>query len=96
MPAKTTKTELKKLKNLEVDALKGKLLEVRRIGAGPIYISITKTDTVEKALEKADIPSYEIKVEAIKEKSKTWKAVKLTDKVYMYQKIAVTTKVSGA
>jgi len=92
------KHELKKLNNKEVDGLKGKLVEVRRIGATPIYIAVTKTDTIKKALEKADIPtdSDELKVEAIKERAKTWKTVKMTDKVYQFQKIAVTTKVRGS
>jgi len=92
------KHELKKLKNHEVDGLKGKLLEVRRIGANPIYIAITKSDTIKKALEKADIPNdgNEIKVEALKGISTQWKAVKMADKVYQFDKIAVTTKVRGS
>ena len=91
-----TKTELKKLKDIEVDGLKGKLVEGRRIGANPIFIKIEKKDSIETALEKADIPTEgEIKVEAIKSKG-NWKAVKLDDKCYDFDKIAVTTKVSGA
>ena len=89
--------ELKKLSNKEVDGLKGKLLEIRRIGANPIYIAVTKKDTIENALEKADIPTDdEIKVEAIKANGKSWQAVKLDDNVYQYSKVAVTTKVSGS
>ncbi len=91
------KVELKKLSSKEVDGLKGKLLEVRRIGASPIYIAITKKDTIENALEKADIPTDdEIKVEAIKAKGKSWQAVELDDNVYQFSKVAVTTKVSGS
>lgn len=89
--------DLKKLSNKEVDGLKGKLVEVRRIGADPIYIAVTKKDTIENALEKADIPTDgDIKVEAIKPKSKSWQAVELDDGVYQYSKVAVTTKVSGS
>jgi len=91
------KAELRKLKDLEVDRLKGKLVEVRRIGTEPIFISVTKKDTIKKALHKADIPTDdEVKVEAIKGRSTTWNAVKLSDKVYSFEKIAVTTKISGA
>ncbi len=95
--ANNKKVELKKLSDGEVDGLKGKLLEVRRIGANPIYIAITKKDTIENALEKADIPTDdEIKVEAIKAKGKSWEAVELDDNVYKYSKVAVTTKISGS
>lgn len=91
------KTELRKLKDLEVDNLKGKLVEVRRIGAEPIFIAVDKKDTIAKALSKADIPTDdEVKVEAIKAKSTKWVEVKLKDKAYDFQKIAVTTKISGA
>ena len=70
---------------------------MRRIGASPIFIEVTKKDTIEKALKNADIPTDdEIKVEAIKPKGKSWVAVKLSDKVYQYSKVAVTTKVSGS
>lgn len=92
-----TKTELKKLKNTEVDALKGKLLEVRRIGATPIFIKVTKTDSVAKALEKADIPTDDdIKVEGMTARAKTWNQITLKEKVHKYNRIAVTTKISGA
>lgn len=91
-----SKTELRKLKNLEVDKLKGKLVEVRRIGAEPIYIAVTKTDNIKKALTKADIPTDNIKVEGMKEKAKTWHAVVMTEKAYKYDRLAVTTKISGA
>ncbi len=91
------KVELKKLKDLEVNNLKGKLIEVRRIGAEPIFISVEKKDTIAKALQKADIPTDdEVKVEAIKSRSTKWVEVKLKDKVYDFQRIAVTTKVSGS
>ena len=93
-----TKHELRKLKDVEVNGLKGKLIEVRRIGASPIFIAVTKTDTIKKALIKADIDTsnVEVKVEAIKTRSKQWKTVKMTDKVHQFDKIAVTTKVSGS
>ena len=93
-----SKAELRKLKDLEVEKLKGKLLEVRRIGAEPIFIAVEKKDSIGKALEKADIPidEDEIKVEALKPSSTTWEAVKLSAKAFDYDKIAVTTKIAGA
>ena len=89
--------ELRRLSNKEVDGLKGKLVEVRRIGANPIFIEVLKSDTIKKALEKADIPtSSEVKVEAIKPRARTWKVVSMTTKAMQFDKIAVTTKVRGA
>lgn len=95
---KEEKASLRKLKSLEVDKLKGKLVEVRRIGASPIFIEVTKKDTIEGALKKADVPTTddEIKVEAIVEGSNQWKEVKMKDKASKYSRIVVTTKVSGA
>lgn len=92
------KYELKKLKDLEVNKLKGKLIEVRRIGANPIFIEVTKSDTVSKALVKADIPTegLKVKVEGIKGTSTQWKKAKLSAKIYQFDKIAVTTKVKGS
>jgi hypothetical protein len=92
------KHQLKKLSNKEVDGLKGKLVEVRRIGTNPIFIEVTKTDTIKRTLEKADIPGMEneLKVEAVKTGTATWKVVKMSEKAYLFSKIAVTTKVSGA
>ena len=93
------KSELRKLKDTEVDALKGKLLEVRRIGAHPIFVSVTKTDTINDALEKADIPveDNEIKIEALLDKKNAkWEVVEATTKAYQFSKIVVTTKVAGA
>ena len=92
------KIEMKKLKDLEVNKLKGKLLEVRRIGASPIFVEVEKKDKICNALDKADIPydQSEIKVEAIKPRRKTWESVDLNTIVYGYEKIAITTKVSGA
>jgi len=92
-----SKIELKRLKDAEVDALKGKLLEVRRVGAHPIFVEVIKKDSISDALDKADIPrDSEVKVEALKPKSKKWIKVELNDNVYDFVKIAVTTKVSGA
>lgn len=94
MPEKHT---LRKLANKEVESLKGKLVEVRRIGAQPIFIAVAKTDTIKMALNKADIPQDdEIKVEAVKTGGNVWRAVKMTDKAYQFARIAVTTRVSGA
>lgn len=91
------KHTLKKLRDTEVNALRGKLMEVRRIGAHPIFISVARADTVELALEKADIPTDgEIKVEALKPNSRKWEAVDLDVKVFDFDKLAVTTRVNGA
>ena len=97
MPVK--KHELKKLSDKEVNGLKGKLLEVRRIGAHPIFVSVTKKDKVSDVLKKADIPygnESDLKIEAIKDKAETWEVVKLNVLAHKFSKIAITTKVSGA
>jgi len=97
MPADASKHELKKLRNTEVDALKGKLMEVRRIGAHPIFISVGRKDSIAKALEFADIPTDSgIKVEALRPNTRKWEAVELKSNAYDFDKIAVTTKVDGA
>ena len=91
-------TQLKKLNDKEVVALKGKLLEVRRIGAHPIFVEIAKGDNVAQALAKADIPTSdtEIKVEGVKTGSTKWTALTLKSIVFPFAKIAVTTKVKGS
>ena len=91
------KHSLRKLSDSEVTSLRGKLLEVRRIGAQPIYIKIVARDTIKIALKKADIPSgSDVKVEGMKDGSTSWVAVTLTERAMKFSKIAVTTKVSGA
>ena len=92
------KSNLKKLTNSQVDNLKGKLLEVRRIGARPIFIEVGKTTTIKQAIKNADIPTddQEIKVEAQRDRSNQWEEVALSNKAINYSKIAVTTKVAGA
>jgi len=94
----TSTHQLKKLNNAQVNALKGKLVEVRKIGATPIFIEIAKSDTVSDMCDKADIDSEdnEIKVEAIKTGSNRWISVSLKDNAIQYDKFAVTTKVQGA
>ena len=94
----TATHQLKKLNNAQVNALKGKLVEVRKIGASPIFIEIVKEDTVSDMCDKADIESDddEIKVEAIKTGSNKWISVSLNDNAMQYDKFAVTTKVQGA
>jgi hypothetical protein len=107
MPAKTkkenedeelSKVEIEKLNNQRVDRLKGKLVEVRRAGAHPVFVEITSTDTISKCLEKADVPTEddEIKVEAMEEGKAKWASVKLTDKAMKYKKVIVTTMVRGS
>ena len=98
MEVKMVKNNLRKLSDREVTDLKGKLLEVRRIGAQPIFIKIVERDTIKVALRKADIPTSDgdLKVEGIKENSTSWTALTLQDKAVKFSKIAVTTKVSGA
>jgi len=96
MPAK--KIELKKLNVKEHAKLKNKLLEVRRVGAHPIFVEITKTDTISKVLEKSDIPvsDNEVKVEGIKARGVKWHSLTLKTKAFDFSKIAVTTKVKGS
>ena len=93
-----SKHELRKLKEREVTGLRGKLLEVRKIGSQPIFIKVAPRDTIANALKNADIPTAdtEVKVEGIKEGSTSWEELTLKDKALKYSKIAVTTKVSGA
>ena len=93
-----TKTEIEKLNNQKIDSLKGKLLEIRRAGAGVIYIQVAQKDNIEKAFEKADIPTEddEMKVEGILEGQKKWSAAKLSDRAIRYTKLVVTTKVRGS
>jgi len=95
MPSKST---LNKLNNKQVDKLKGKLLEVRRIGSKPIFITVATRTTIEDALLNAniDVSSNEVKVEAQIDENRGWEEVALTAKAIKYSKIAVTTKVSGA
>ena len=92
------KTEIKKLNAKQVDNLKGKLVEVRRAGASPIFVEVNKPDTIKTCLQKADVPieDVELKIEALKEGSKKWTAVEESDKAIQYQKIVVTTKVRGS
>ncbi len=92
------KTEIKKLNAKQVDKLKGKLVEVRRAGASPIFVEVSKTDTIRDCLIKADVPvgDNELKIEAMKEKSTKWTSVTEDEKAMAYQKIVVTTKVRGS
>ena len=95
MPTKATMT---KLTSKQVDGLKGRLLEIRKIGSKPIFIAIVRSDTIGTALKNADIPTDddEIKLEAIRVNGKTWEEVTLRSRASDYSKIAVTTKVAGA
>lgn len=90
------KVQLRKLKDIEVDGLKGKLLEVRRIGIKPIFVSVTRNDSIADAMENADVPSDdEIKVEGIRSGKSTWETVELNSKAYLFDRIAITTKIVG-
>jgi len=92
------KTNMNKLSNKQVDGLKGKLLEVRRIGAKPIFITVAKTTTMKVALKNANIDTdnVEVKIGAQKAGSNSWEEVSLSTEASKYSKIAITTKVSGA
>ena len=92
------KVKLKKLNSKEVDGLKNKLLEVRKIGATPIYVKVDRKTSIADALKMADVPGDddEVKVEAVFEGKRGWKKVELNSHAMLYSKIAVTTKVSGA
>ena len=89
---------MSKINNKTVDSLKGKLLEVRKIGSKPIYITVATRTTIEEALENVNIDTsdQEVKVEAQTNGSNSWEEVALTARAIKYSKIAVTTKVSGA
>lgn len=90
------KVELRKLKDIEVDGLKGKLLEVRRIGIKPIFVSVSRNDSIADAMENADIPTDDdIKVEGIRSGKSTWEVVETNSKAYLYDRIAITTKIVG-
>jgi hypothetical protein len=92
------KTQIEKLNNERVDKLKGKLLEIRRAGASPIFIEVAQRDNIEKAFEKADIPTSddEMKIEGVLEGQTKWTAAKLSDRAIRYKKLVVTTKVQGS
>lgn len=91
------KVSLTKLSNTQVDGLKGKLLEVRRIGAKPIFIKVVAKTSIRDALKNADIPiDNNVKVEGMIGDSNTWEAATMKTKAIKYSKIAVTTKVRGA
>ena len=97
-PGKKQKIDINKLNAQQVDKLKGKLVEVKRAGAHPVFVEITKKDSIKVCLIKADVPveDNELKIEAMKDGSKKWVSVKETDKAINYQKIVVTTKVRGS
>jgi len=91
------KTNLNKLSNTQVDGLKGHLIEVRRIGAMPIYVKVGRRDSIKNVLKNADIPSdNDIKVEGVRNGNTNWEEVDLRAKAIQFSKIAVTTKVNGA
>lgn len=91
------KATMRKLKNNQVDKLKGHLLEVRKIGSKPIFIGVSKSDTIGAALKNADVPTgSDTKLEAVREGKTSWEAVTLKDRAIKYSRVAVTTKVSGA
>jgi len=93
-----TKAEIEKLNDARVNKLKGKLVEVRRAGAAPIFVEVSTTDTIEKCLAKADIPTddEELKIEAMAEGKTKWAAATLRDKAIKFKKIVVTTRVRGS
>ena len=85
-----------KVTNKQVDGLKGKLLEIRKIGSRPIYITVGRRDNLGTALKNADIPTdSDTKLEGIKTGSKSWEPCLLRDNAYKFDKVAVTTKVAG-
>ena len=92
------KATITKVGDKQHSGLRGKLLEIRKIGSKPIFIAVARKDTVNAALKNADIPTddEEMKLEGIKNNGKTWEAISLRSRAYDYSKIAVTTKVAGA
>ena len=91
------KAELRKLNNKQIDKLKGRLLEIRRVGAAPVFIECSKSNTIKDCLKKADVPTDddEIKVEAQKTAKSKWEVVALSNRAIVFERIAVTTKVEG-
>jgi len=94
MPVK--KVNMTKVSNANVNKMKGRLLEVRRIGAKPIFIQVNTRTSIKDALKNVDIPSANVKVEGLVGDSTTWEVLTLKSKAIKYSKIAVTTKVAGA
>jgi len=91
------KHQIAKLRDTEVTALRGHLMEIRKIGSKPIYVKVETRDSVATVLKNADIPSdNNIKVEGTKNGQTTWVSVSLRSNAIQYSKIAVTTRVSGA
>lgn len=96
MPERTT---MQKLNSRQVERLKGKLLQVRRVGASPIFIEVTRTNTIRACLKKADVPiedDMELKIEARVDDRSKYEVVKLGTIAFKYSTIVVTTKVEGA
>lgn len=92
------KTALKKLNAKQVDKLKGKLIEVRRVGSKPIFVEVRKSNSIQQVLDNADVPhdAEETKIEAQRDGTTTWETVTIKNKAINYSKIVVTTKVKGA
>lgn len=91
------KHQIQKLADTQVIALRGHLMEIRKIGSKPIYVKVGRTDSIEKVLKNADIPSdRDVKVEGTKNGQDTWVAVSMKSRAIQYSKIAATTKVNGA
>ena len=91
------KHQIEKLSDDKINALKGHLLEIRKIGSKPIYVKVVTKDSVGNVLKNADIPtSSDIKVEGTKNGQTDRVSITLRSKAIQYSKIAVTTKVSGA
>ncbi len=94
MPRKTT---LKKVSASGLAGMKGKLMEVRKIGSQPIYVKVKPSQTIGSVLKNADIPTgREVKIEGMKANSSSWVAITTRTKAKGFVKLAVTTKVSGA
>lgn len=87
---------LKKVTPAKHKQLKGRLVEVRRIGANVIYVECKKGDTIGALLKKGDVPTgTDTKVEAASKDGK-WETVTMKTPAEKYERIAVTTKVNGA
>ena len=86
------KHQIEKLSNDNVNALKGHLMEIRKIGSKPIYVKVVTRDSVGMILNNADIPtSSDIKIEGTKNGQTNWMPVTLRSKAILFSKIAVTT-----
>lgn len=89
---------MRKVKDTDVSKLKGKLLEVRKIGAAPIFVKTKVRDNVRDVLNQVNISTEDtdLKIEGMRVDANNWEELTLSTIIKSFTKIAVTTKVNGA